>query len=299
MIKITTIFGEDAVREYEENNELPSEEWLADNGGVVDENADGWSDYHIIRHRSEEADTSREENLWLRLGISVRGSREDIERILNGDTETLRKLLDAGRYGISGETYVPGSTTRSSRRKTWSSIYNKTTPSAIMITVKVLLGKDTVSIYRKTGDISSVESTAESGGYVITRHFETEAEYKAYAMAVEDLDGHEDWQMLAPAVTPEAPFRKGEFVRLTDDAIKRIRESFGDGPADYRKEMILEVIAWCRYEGTWIIEVRDIREDDTQEFDAVFLRPLTARDLVAISAPRHPLSTAIYPIHIR
>ena len=168
-----------------------------------------------------------------------------------------------------------------------------------MITVKVLLGKDTVSIYRKTGDISSVESTAESGGYVITRHFETEAEYKAYAMAVEDLDGHEDWQMLAPAVTPEDPFRKGEFVRLTDDAIKRIRESFGDGPADYRKEMILEVIAWCRYEGTWIIEVRDIREDDTQEFDAVFLRPLTARDLVAISAPRHPLSTAIYPIHIR
>ena len=72
MIKITTIFGEDAVREYEENNELPSEEWLADNGGVVDEkefeteaeynayiagvnDADGWSDYHIIRHRSEEA----------------------------------------------------------------------------------------------------------------------------------------------------------------------------------------------------------------------------------------------------
>ena len=68
---------------------------------------------------------------------------------------------------------------------------------------------------------------------------------------------------------------------------------------DLREEMILEVIAWCRYEGTWIIEVRDIREDDTQEFDAVFLRPLTARDLVAISAPRHPLSTAIYPIHIR
>ena len=33
MIKITTIFGEDAVREYEENNELPSEEWLAGNGG--------------------------------------------------------------------------------------------------------------------------------------------------------------------------------------------------------------------------------------------------------------------------
>ena len=53
-----------------------------------------------------------------------------------------------------------------------------------MITVKVLLGKDTVSIYRKTGNIPSEESTAESGGYVITRHFNTEAEYKAYATAV-------------------------------------------------------------------------------------------------------------------
>lgn len=188
---------------------------------------------------------------------------------------------------------------RISGKRMWSSIYSDKPYSTIMVTVTILLGKDTVGIYRKTGNIPSEESVAESGGYVITRHFETEAEYKAYAMAVEDLDGHEDWQMLAPAVTPEAPFRKGEFVRLTDGAIKRIRESFGDGPADYRKEMILEVIAWCRYEGTWTIEVRDIREDDTQEFDAVFLRPLTARDLVAISAPRHPLSTAIYPIHIR
>lgn len=127
MIKITTIFGEDAVREYEENNELPSEEWLADNGGVVDEkefkteaeynayiagvnDADGWSDYHIIRHRPEEADTSREETLWLRLGVTVRGSREEIERILDGDTEALRTLLDAGRYEIGGETYIPDST---------------------------------------------------------------------------------------------------------------------------------------------------------------------------------------------
>ena len=168
-----------------------------------------------------------------------------------------------------------------------------------MITVKVLLGKDTVSIYRKTGDISSVESTAESGGYVITRHFETEAEYKAYAMAVEDLDGHEDWQMLAPAVTPEAPFRKGEFVRLTDDAIKRIRESFGDGPADYRKEMILEVIAWCRYEAHGSLKSEISVKTILRSSMPFFLRPLTARDLVAISAPRHPLSTAIYPIHIR
>ena len=37
MIKITMIFGEDAVRKYDESKELPSEEWLMDNGGVVDE----------------------------------------------------------------------------------------------------------------------------------------------------------------------------------------------------------------------------------------------------------------------
>ena len=34
MIKITMIFGEDAVRKYDESKELPSEEWLMDNGGV-------------------------------------------------------------------------------------------------------------------------------------------------------------------------------------------------------------------------------------------------------------------------
>ena len=37
MIKVTTIFGEDAYGNMKKNNELPSEEWLADNGGVVDE----------------------------------------------------------------------------------------------------------------------------------------------------------------------------------------------------------------------------------------------------------------------
>lgn len=42
-----------------------------------------------------------------------------------------------------------------------------------MITVKVLLGKDTVSIYRKTGSIPSEESTAESGGYVAGNSFKS------------------------------------------------------------------------------------------------------------------------------
>lgn len=152
-----------------------------------------------------------------------------------------------------------------------------------MITVKVLLGKDTVSIYRKTGNIPSEESTAESGGYVITRHFKTEAEYEAYATAVEDLDGHGDWQMLAPSVMPGPSFRQGDFVRFTAEAVDSVRRDFGDGPAEYRKKMLLEV-KYLRQDGEVLTVGGDIREDDIQEFDAVFLRPMTAEDLLEIAS---------------
>lgn len=127
MIKITMIFGEDAVRKYEESKKLPSQEWLTDNGGVVDErefrteaeynayiaalnDSDGWLDYQIIRHKDEPEDTgsSCDESVWMRLGVMVTGKREEIEKILEGDTETFRKLLVAGRYEIGGETYIPG-----------------------------------------------------------------------------------------------------------------------------------------------------------------------------------------------
>lgn len=37
MIKATLILGESAVREYEKLNEIPSDKWLEDNGGTVDE----------------------------------------------------------------------------------------------------------------------------------------------------------------------------------------------------------------------------------------------------------------------
>lgn len=80
MIKITMIFGEDAVRKYEESKELPSEEWLLDNGGVVDEkefkteaeynayvaglnDGDGWYDHHIIRHPDEPEETDTRQPL--------------------------------------------------------------------------------------------------------------------------------------------------------------------------------------------------------------------------------------------
>ena len=73
-------------------------------------------------------------------------------------------------------------------------------------------------------------------------------------MAVEDLEGHRDRQMLAPVTSPAPSFRTGDFVRLTDEAVGSIRRSFGDGPA----------------------------EDNVQEFNAVSLRPLTAEDMLGI-----------------
>lgn len=37
MIKATVIFGEDAVRRYEDTGKLPSAKWLNNYGGLVDE----------------------------------------------------------------------------------------------------------------------------------------------------------------------------------------------------------------------------------------------------------------------
>lgn len=48
--------------------------------------------------------------LWLRLGGFVSGSKEDIEKVLEGDSCTLRKLLEAGKFQVEGDTYIPEST---------------------------------------------------------------------------------------------------------------------------------------------------------------------------------------------
>lgn len=82
------------------------------------------------------------------------------------------------------------------------------------------------------------------------------------------------------------PFRDGDFVRLTDDAIAEIRRIFGDTPADYRRNMLLQV-KYMRQNGadsSWHIGVQDIHEDDVQEFDSVFLRSATADDIISLSS---------------
>lgn len=66
MIKATIIFGGDAIRYYNETGQIPSAEWLMDNGGAVQDiefstkaeynayvqgvsDAHMWDDYHITK----------------------------------------------------------------------------------------------------------------------------------------------------------------------------------------------------------------------------------------------------------
>lgn len=81
------------------------------------------------------------------------------------------------------------------------------------------------------------------------------------------------------------PFRNGDFVRLTDDTIAEVRRIFGNAPADYRRNMLLQVkyVRQDSTDGLWHIGVQDIREDDVQEFAGNFFCPATAEDIQLLS----------------
>lgn len=46
-------------------------------------------------------------SIWLRLGVSVFGTPQDIDSIINGDGNLLAKLLREGKFEIDGDTYIP------------------------------------------------------------------------------------------------------------------------------------------------------------------------------------------------
>lgn len=60
-----------------------------------------------MRNEPEDTDTQCEESVWMRLGATVTGKREEIEKILKGHVDTLAQLLARGKFEISGETYIP------------------------------------------------------------------------------------------------------------------------------------------------------------------------------------------------
>lgn len=124
MTKATIIFGGDAIRYYNETGQIPSAEWLMDNGGVVQDiefptkaeydayvqgvsDAHLWDDYRILTKTDKAPHPER--NLWLRLGITVHGTKSDIEKIIQGDRTTLNRLLEKYSFDIDGETYIPAS----------------------------------------------------------------------------------------------------------------------------------------------------------------------------------------------
>ncbi|MCM0193965.1 hypothetical protein [Bacteroides fragilis] len=97
-----------------------------------------------------------------------------------------------------------------------------------------------------------------------------------------------------------AGFKQGDLVCLNEEAIQQIRRGFGDAPAEYRKTMLLEV---CGSElDSGIVRVKDIREDDIQEFSAECLRLFLSKDercFLTTSAMSHPdkeLSVFLYPL---
>lgn len=45
--------------------------------------------------------------IWMRLGATVSGSKEEIEKVIEGDGEALQKLLDKGSFSVDGECYIP------------------------------------------------------------------------------------------------------------------------------------------------------------------------------------------------
>lgn len=55
--------------------------------------------------------STKNHEIWARVGVSFNATEEEIAAILSGDDEdmkdVLKNLLDSGRYEITGETYIP------------------------------------------------------------------------------------------------------------------------------------------------------------------------------------------------
>lgn len=95
------------------------------------------------------------------------------------------------------------------------------------------------------------------------------------------LSDEENIALFNERQNPNQPaFEKNDLVKLTDEAIATIRECFGDEAADYREDMILKVQGNKLGDtGIWMTDVRDINEDDIQEFRSSMLRAITTDEL--------------------
>lgn len=52
-------------------------------------------------------DEAKQQTVWMRLGASLLGSKEEIGKVLQGDEATLIRLLQERKFNIDGESYIP------------------------------------------------------------------------------------------------------------------------------------------------------------------------------------------------
>lgn len=135
MIEATIILGEEAVARYNETNELPSGEWLTDNGGVVLRidfrteaeydayvralsDSDGWNDYQVSntgrRRRTARSATSGANTSRTRKTLSTArtaGSRSlifnSIQAMLRIEKISKEIIADLCRSDVRPDGWLP------------------------------------------------------------------------------------------------------------------------------------------------------------------------------------------------
>ena len=48
-----------------------------------------------------------ENSLWLRLGVTINPTDVEMDAILNGNAEVLKKVIERGDFQLDGESYIP------------------------------------------------------------------------------------------------------------------------------------------------------------------------------------------------
>lgn len=48
-----------------------------------------------------------QQTLWLRLGVSVSGTKDEIAALMDGDRDTLERIVAENRFVVDGDSYIP------------------------------------------------------------------------------------------------------------------------------------------------------------------------------------------------
>lgn len=270
MITATLILGGDAVRQYNTTAQIPSAEWLMDNGGVIKDikfptkaeydaylqgvsDAHLWDDYHAIP-KSDTLDS-----------LHTQSYHEQLTIISNRLIHNISQAKERPEGWLPHVVYVEE---------------EGDYPVYTMYKLEEIRPDGTCTLFNPKTD----ERDTQRHLYEINIDWLVTVWNRYQELCVEQhLHSVMDEEPVKPNLPP---FRNGDFVRLTDDAIAEVRRIFGDTPADYRRNMLLQVkyMRQNSADSSWHIGVQDIHEDDVQEFTANFLRPATAEDIRSLSS---------------